>query len=83
MATTDLCVIHRSAYEEGIAALGWLADKSGFKERARLSIKATGLSVAEVHVGDGLILLASPTSHADNLSYPVKPDHRWIWRMLC
>jgi hypothetical protein len=82
MATTDLFVIRRSAGQQGTAAFGGLADKSGFKERPRLFNKATGLSVAETHGGDGWILLVSPASHADNLKYPVELDRKRIWRML-
>jgi PhnB protein len=49
------------AYEDGIAALDWLARAFGFRERAR-QIDADGkLSHGEMEVGDGVIMLATPT----------------------
>lgn len=54
-------VIPMLSYEEGIAALEWLAKVFGFRERRRLSTPDGRLSHAEMEVGDGLIMLASPT----------------------
>ena len=49
------------SYEEGFAALQWLTKAFGFRERCRLSAPDGRLSHAEMEVGDGLIMLASPT----------------------
>lgn len=49
-------------YEDGVAALDWLAKVFGFTETARV-MSATGrLSHGEMSIGDGLIMLASPSA---------------------
>jgi PhnB protein len=49
------------SYEDGIAALEWLAQAFGFRERAR-EIGADGLlSHGEMEAGEGIIMLATPT----------------------
>jgi PhnB protein len=61
MPTEYPTVIPMISYENGIAALGWLAKAFGFRERAR-QIEADGrLSHGEMEAGDGIIMLASPT----------------------
>jgi uncharacterized glyoxalase superfamily protein PhnB len=54
-------VIPMISYEEGIAALEWLANAFGFRETARLVGPDGRLSHGEMQAGDGLIMLASPT----------------------
>jgi uncharacterized glyoxalase superfamily protein PhnB len=54
-------VIPMLAYEDGIAALDWLARAFGFRERTRLIGPDGRLSHGEMEAGDGLIMLASPT----------------------
>lgn len=57
-------VIPMIAYENGIAALEWLARAFGFHERegSRMTWPdGTTLSHAEMDAGDGLIMLATPT----------------------
>jgi PhnB protein len=49
------------AYEDGIAALEWLARAFGFREVARLTDARGVLTHGEMAVGDGLIMLATPT----------------------
>jgi PhnB protein len=49
------------SYEDGIAALDWLANVFGFRETARLTTPDGRLSHGEMRAGDGLIMLASPT----------------------
>jgi uncharacterized glyoxalase superfamily protein PhnB len=50
------------AYENGVAALEWLARAFGFKERMRMLGKGGSLAHGEMQVGDGgLIMLATPT----------------------
>jgi uncharacterized glyoxalase superfamily protein PhnB len=54
-------VIPMIAYEDGIAALEWLARAFGFREIARHTTPDGVLSHGEMAAGDGLIMLASPT----------------------
>jgi PhnB protein len=49
------------SYEDGIAALEWLAKAFGFHERTRLIGPNGQLSHGEMDVGDGVIMLANPT----------------------
>lgn len=49
------------AYEDGAAALEWLATAFGFRERIRMTGQGGRISHAEMEAGDGLIMLASPT----------------------
>jgi uncharacterized glyoxalase superfamily protein PhnB len=60
-ATSTPTVIPVLSYEDGIAALEWLTKAFGFRERNRLTAPDGRLSHAEMEVGDGLIMLASPT----------------------
>jgi hypothetical protein len=48
-------------YEDGIAALEWLAEVFGFTETARVTSSDGRLSHGEMSIGDGLIVLASPS----------------------
>ena len=61
MAAKDQQVIPMIAYEDGAAALDWLAAAFGFHERTRMTGKDGRISHAEMEAGDGLIMLASPT----------------------
>ena len=54
-------VIPMLSYEDGIATLEWLTKAFGFRERNRLTASDGRLAHAEMEVGDGLIMLASPT----------------------
>ena len=54
-------VVPMISYEDGIAALEWLANAFGFRETARLAGPDGRLSHGEMQAGDGLIMLASPT----------------------
>jgi PhnB protein len=54
-------VIPMIAYEDGPAAMEWLAKAFGFKERTRMLDKTGRLSHGEMEAGDGVIMLASPT----------------------
>ena len=49
------------AYEDGVAALDWLARAFGFREQARMLGPDGSLSHGEMEAGDGLIMLATPT----------------------
>ena len=54
-------VIPYLSYEDGIAALEWLADAFGFEETDRMMAPDGQLAHGEMSVGDSLIMLASPT----------------------
>ena len=54
-------VIPMIAYEDGIAALGWLARAFGFTETTRLLWPDGRLSHGEMKAGGGVIMLGSPT----------------------
>ena len=60
-ASSTPSVIPMISYEDGIAALEWLANAFGFRETARLAGPDGRLSHGEMEAGDGLIMLASPT----------------------
>ena len=54
-------VVPMIAYEDGIAALDWLARAFGFIERARMIGPDGRLAHGEMIAGEGLIMLATPT----------------------
>jgi PhnB protein len=56
-------VIPMLAYEDGPAAMDWLALAFGFRERARMLGQNGRLSHGEMEAGDGLIMLATPSPH--------------------
>jgi uncharacterized glyoxalase superfamily protein PhnB len=49
------------AYEDGIAALDWLARAFGFIEQRRMTAPDGRLAHGEMLAGEGLIMLATPT----------------------
>ena len=61
MPTAYPDVIPMIAYEDGPAALEWLARAFGFRERTRTTDAAGRLTHAEMEAGGGLIMLATPT----------------------
>ena len=54
-------VVPMISYEDGVAALEWLARAFGFRETARITEPDGRLSHGEMLAGDALDLLASPT----------------------
>jgi len=56
-------VIPMLAYEDGPAAMNWLARAFGFRERARVLGENGRLSHGEMEAGEGLIMLATPSPH--------------------
>lgn len=56
-------VIPMLAYENGPAAMDWLARAFGFHERARMLGQDGRLSHGEMEAGDGVIMLATPSPH--------------------
>ena len=74
-------VIPMISYEDGIAALEWLAKAFGFVERARLIGKDGRLSHGEMTAGDGLIMLATPTPDYENPKRhreTCEQAHKWL-----
>lgn len=59
-------VIPMISYEDGVAALEWLATAFGFRERARLMGPDGRLAHAEMEAGAGVIMLATPTPDYEN-----------------
>jgi PhnB protein len=54
-------VIPMIAYEDGVAALEWLATAFGFRETTRMVEPDGTLSHGEMQAGGGVIMLATPT----------------------
>ena len=54
-------VVPMIAYEDGVAALEWLARAFGFREQARTLGPNGELAHGELDTGDGLIMLSTPT----------------------
>jgi PhnB protein len=63
MAKGGQAIIPMIAYENGFAALDWLARAFGFRERKRMSGPEGRLAHGEMELGDGLIMLATPGPH--------------------
>lgn len=61
MAAAEPGVIPMLSYENGIAALEWLARAFGFHERTRILGGDGRLTHGEMETGGGPIMLASPT----------------------
>jgi PhnB protein len=62
MADDDYpAVIPFLAYEDGFAALDWLARAFGFRERMRMAGPDGQLAHGEMDAGAGVIMLATPT----------------------
>ena len=56
-------VIPMLAYEDGAAAMDWLARAFGFRERTRMLGDNARLSHGEMEAGEGMIMLATPSPH--------------------
>ena len=56
-------VIPMIAYENGPAAMDWLARAFGFRERTRMLGDNGRLSHGEMEAGAGVIMLATPSPH--------------------
>jgi uncharacterized glyoxalase superfamily protein PhnB len=54
-------VVPMIAYEDGTAAMDWLIEAFGFVEADRRTSPDGALTHGELEVGDGLIMLATPT----------------------
>lgn len=55
-------VIPMLAYENGPAAMDWLAEAFGFRERDR-RVEGGRLTHGEMQAGDGIVMLATPSTH--------------------
>ena len=58
----DPTVIPMLAYENGPAAMDWLAAAFGFKERTRMTEEGR-LTHGEMTAGDGVFMMATPSLH--------------------
>lgn len=56
-------VIPMIAYENGAAAMDWLASAFGFRERTRRVTPEGRLTHGEMEAGEGLIMMATPSPH--------------------
>jgi uncharacterized glyoxalase superfamily protein PhnB len=54
-------VVPMISYEDGQAALEWLARAFGFRERMRMKNPDGSLAHGEMDTGEGVIMLATPT----------------------
>jgi uncharacterized glyoxalase superfamily protein PhnB len=54
-------IVPMLAYEDGAAALDWLARAFGFRERTRWAEPDGTITHAEMELGDAVIMLATPT----------------------
>ncbi|MGH9870055.1 MAG: VOC family protein [Candidatus Polarisedimenticolia bacterium] len=61
MKEVSPAVVPMLSYENGVAALEWLARAFGFRETARMLDADGRLSHGEMAVGNGVIMLATPT----------------------
>lgn len=61
MSAMDPGVIPMLAYENGVAALEWLARAFGFRERLRMTGEDGRLAHGEMEAGTGVIMLATPS----------------------
>jgi uncharacterized glyoxalase superfamily protein PhnB len=61
MKKSEPDVVPMIAYQDGVAALAWLARAFGFRERTRMTGEDGRLSHGEMEAGEGLIMLATPT----------------------
>jgi PhnB protein len=61
MSLSEPDVVPMIAYQDGVAAMEWLARAFGFRERRRMLGNGGRLAHGEMEAGSGLIMLASPT----------------------
>ena len=80
MPQTSHSVIPMISYEDGLAALDWLAQAFGFRERTRMTSPDGKLAHGEMDAGDGVIMLATPTPDYQNPKRHrerCEPARRW------
>jgi uncharacterized glyoxalase superfamily protein PhnB len=68
------------AYEDGMAALDWLARAFGFRERARMAAPDGSLAHGEMETGNGVIMLATPTPRYESPKHHrehCEPARQW------
>jgi PhnB protein len=61
MSNNNPQIIPMLAYEDGVAAMDWLCKAFGFTERTRMLDGNGRLAHGELALGDGIIMLSSPT----------------------
>ena len=65
-------VVPMLAYANGPAAMDWLIRVFGFRERARLLDDAGRLAHGELCIGDGLVMLATPSPEYEGPRQPAR-----------
>lgn len=63
MSNKSTQIIPMLAYEDGVAAMDWLCKVFGFSERSRMLDEKGKLAHGELVMGEGIIMLSSPTPH--------------------
>ena len=61
MSDQNQQIIPMLSYEDGVAAMDWLCRVFGFSEKARMLDENGILIHGEITMGDGIVMLASPT----------------------
>ena len=61
MSDQNQQIIPMLSYEDGVAAMEWLCRVFGFAEKARSLDENGMLAHGEITLGDGIVMLASPT----------------------
>jgi len=61
MSDNNQQIIPMLAYEDGVAAMNWLCKVFGFTEKTRMLDDEGRLSHGELVLGNGIVMLASPT----------------------
>jgi uncharacterized glyoxalase superfamily protein PhnB len=73
-------IVPMLAYENGAAAMDWLSRAFGFRERLRMEAPDGALTHGEMELGDGLIMLATPTPAYQSPRHhreACEPARRW------
>jgi len=73
MSNDTAQIVPMLAYEDGIAAMEWLCKTFGFSEKTRMLDEAGKLIHGEITLGNGIIMLASPTE-----AYQSPKHHREV-----
>jgi len=68
------------AYEDGEAAMAWLARAFGFKERMRMIDQDNRLAHGELELNGGIVMLASPPDYLSPNSHVevCEPARKWL-----
>jgi uncharacterized glyoxalase superfamily protein PhnB len=73
-------IVPMIAYEDGAAALDWLHRAFGFRERMRMAGPDGSIGHAEMELGGGVIMLATPTPDYQSPNHHAEvcePARKW------